>query len=81
VVTYFVVQSFQQGDKGFLIPDEPREARGPGQAQLWAEKLAANCAGAVAFARTGDPATGAWEDAVIIATFGLVPEAAVEMVS
>lgn len=81
MVTYYVVQSFQEGRKGYLIPDEPKEARGPGQAQLWAERLAASRAGAVAFARTGDPATGAWEDAVILAIFGLVPEAAVDMVS
>lgn len=80
MVTYFVVQSFQQGNKGFLIPDEPREAQGRGQALLWAQRLAAERAGALAFSRTGDPATGEWDDAEIICRLGLVPDQALEMV-
>lgn len=81
MVTYYVVQAFEEGAKGYLIPDEPKEARGPGHALLWASRLASMKAGVVAFSRTGDPETGAWEDAVVLATHGLVPEAAIEMVS
>ena len=55
MVTYFVVQSFEQGHKGMLIPDSPREARSAEQALAVALRLAAEKAGVVAFARTGNP--------------------------
>lgn len=35
--------------------------------------MAENAAGAVAFSRSGDPATGEFEDAVILREFGEVP--------
>lgn len=73
MITYYVVQSFQVGHKGVLIPDDPREAAGERQAISTAFRLAQERAGAIAFSRTGDPATGDYDDAVILCTHGLVP--------
>ena len=40
-----------------------------------ARRMATTSAGAVAFSRTGDPATGDFEEAVVIERFGEVPSA------
>lgn len=74
MLTYYVVQSFQQGDKGFLIPEEPRELKGPEQARVWAQRLAETRPAVVAFSRTGDPSTGDWSDAEIIFQAGALPD-------
>lgn len=81
MLTYYVVQSFRPGHKGYLIPDEAQRARSEGQARLLAARLADERAGVVAFSRTGDPSTGVYDDARIICQFGLVPEMAMQMVS
>ena len=81
MVTYFVVQSFEQGHKGMLIPDEPREARSADQALTVALRLAAEKAGVIAFERTGDPSTGEFADAVILAQHGKVPGEVLEAVA
>lgn len=81
MVTYYVVQSFQAGNKGYLIADEPREASGPGQAKLWASRLAGERAGVIAFSRTGDPVTGDYAEAEVICSFGELPDAIFEMAS
>lgn len=73
MVTYYVVQSFQQGNKGMLIPDQPRQARDKTHCESLATQAAdAGCV-VVAFARTGDPETGDWGDAVILAQHGDLP--------
>lgn len=74
MVTYFVVQSFRLGSKGVLIADEPWEAASDRQAISAAARLAQERAGAIAFFRTGNPDSGDWDDAVIIASHGLVPD-------
>lgn len=71
--TYFVVQAFVVGRKGALIADMPREARDEAQAIRLAERLASNRAGVIAFSRTGDPTTGDYDDAVVLARHGRVP--------
>ena len=48
------------------VPSEEQAAR-------LAERLASHKAGVIAFSRTGDPGTGEYEDAVIIAAFGEMP--------
>lgn len=73
MVTYFVVQSFQRGKKGMLIPDQPRQARDRSHCEYLAERLANSCASVVAFSRSGEPDTGAWDDAVILAVHGETP--------
>lgn len=73
MVTYFVVQTFQRGKKGALIPDIPRPARDRLHCERVAEKLAERSAGVVAFSRTGDPESDDWEDAMIISQYGETP--------
>jgi hypothetical protein len=43
-------------------------------AVMRAETLKPGCAGAIAFSRTGDPATGEFGDAKLIGKFGDVPD-------
>jgi hypothetical protein len=69
-VTYFVVIPFDRNDDGDLAAGEAREAISAGGAERGARELALRHAGAVAFSRTGDPSTGEFEDAVILAQFG-----------
>ncbi|BCH30260.1 hypothetical protein MesoLjLc_21900 [Mesorhizobium sp. L-8-10] len=70
MLTYFVVQSFERGKRGSLIADQPVEAQGLDQAIRMAERLSRVKAGVVAFSRRGSPATGDYEDAVIVAMYG-----------
>lgn len=74
MLTYFVVQSFERGKKGALVSDQPVEAQGYEHAMRMAERLSRFKAAVIAFSRTGDPATGDFEDAVIIASFGNLAE-------
>ncbi|WLR92158.1 hypothetical protein [Shinella zoogloeoides] len=73
MLTYFVVQSFQRGNKGMLVPDAPKEARDKRHCEQLALRLAQSSASVVAFSRSGDPEVGAWDDAVIIAQYGEDP--------
>lgn len=72
--TYFVVQSFARGSRGSLTADTPIEARSSDHAKRLADRLAGSKAGVVAFSRTGDSATGEFEDAVILCVSGTVPD-------
>jgi len=71
-VTYYVVVSFSRDDAGNVVPLEPVEAPNAEAAKRRAWCAAEKHAGAVAFSRTGDPGTGEFQDAEIIATFGEV---------
>jgi hypothetical protein len=73
-ITYFVVQPFEKNDEGEIFSVEPREARDGGHARRLGLQLAATHGGAVSFSRTGDPSLGDWEDAEVIASFGIVPD-------
>lgn len=76
VVTYHVVLAFIRSEEGDIVATEPKEARSADQAMRMAERLAAaepHC-GAIAFSRTGDPAAGEFEDAVVLKTIGEVDE-------
>lgn len=70
MLTYFVVQSFERGKKGGLVADQPVEAQGLEQAKRMAARLAQVKAGVVAFSRTGDPTTGDYGEAVVVAAYG-----------
>lgn len=74
MVTYFVVQSYEMGNKGILIPDDPQEAASERAALGMAYRLSLSKAGAIAFSRSGDPDTGDWADAVILVQHGLLPK-------
>lgn len=73
-MTYYVALAFTRSEDGGIVACEPKEARSADQAKRMAASLAASeghC-GAVAFSRTGDPALGDFEDAVILKTIGEV---------
>lgn len=74
----FVVQSFST-QKGRLSPDSPVQAQNTNHARRIAERLAVRKALVVAFQREGNPKTGEWEDAKLIAAFGDVPDEIREM--
>ena len=71
-MTYHVVIVFDRDAEGDLKPGEAREVMSPVVAERRARALALEHAGALAFSRTGDPATGDFHDAVILARFGEV---------
>jgi hypothetical protein len=73
-MTYYVALAFKKAedDGGDILACDPREARSSEQAIRMAGSLAkgeGHC-GAIAFARTGDPALGDFEDAVILQAVG-----------
>jgi hypothetical protein len=74
LVTYFVVQAYQAGKNGYLVPDDPRELPSGRQAEIAARILAASRPAVVAFSRTGDPVSGEWADAEIIYQAGNLPD-------
>ena len=71
-VTYCVVVPFIRTEDGGLVPIEPAEAPNADAAKRRARAAAEKHAGAVAFSRTGDPLTGEFGDADIIAVYGAV---------
>ena len=71
-MTYHVVVAFHRDAKGDLKPGETREVMSPIVAERRARALALEHAGALAFSRTGDPATGEFQDPVILPRFGEV---------
>ena len=71
-VTYYVFVLFDRNGEGDLKPGEGREVPSSQAAISAARKGVIGHAGAVAFSRTGDPATGEFEDAVILAQYGEV---------
>ena len=73
-MTYYVALAFTRSEDGEIVACEPKEARSSDQAIRMAGTMAAmegHC-GAIAFSRTGDPALGDFEDAVILKTVGEV---------
>ena len=71
-ITYYVVIPFDRTEDGELKPGEPQQAISASAASQRATVLAFEHAGVVAFSRTGDPATGEFEDAVILSQAGEV---------
>ena len=73
-VTYYVALPFVAADDG-VAAGEPTECFNPTTVVMRAEALARKegNVGAVAFSRSGDPATGEFQDAKIIKSFGEVP--------
>ena len=71
-VTYYVVVPFDFDESGDLRAGEAKEAASARAAERSASASVPRHAGAVAFSRTGDSATGDFENAVILAQFGQV---------
>jgi len=74
-VTYYVALPFVFSDEG-VAAAEAIECFNPNAAVMKAEALSRKegYIGAVAFSRSGDPATGDFGDANVIRRFGDVPE-------
>ena len=74
-VTYFVALPFVATDDG-IAAGEPIECFNPVAVVMRAEALSRRegHVGAVAFSRTGDPATGEFGDAKLLKKFGDVPD-------
>ncbi len=71
-ISYHVVVPFARSEDGDLAPLEPMEAPNGESARRRAQAAAAKHGGAIAFSRTGDPNTGEFGEAVILATCGEV---------
>jgi hypothetical protein len=71
-LTYYVVLPFFRTSDGEVLADEPIEVSDADRARRQAERVARSKGGAIAFSRTGDPVTGEFDDAVILASFGEV---------
>ena len=71
-VTYYVALPFARDEAGDVAAGEPQECPNAGKAGRVASLLADDpkYCGAIAFSRTGDPAMGDFEDAVILKSFG-----------
>jgi hypothetical protein len=74
-VTYFVALPFVATDDG-IAAGEPTECFNPSAVVMRAEALSRKegHVGAVAFSRTGDPATGDFRNAKVLKKFGDVPD-------
>lgn len=74
-ITYYVALPFVVADDG-LAAGEPIECFNPNAVVMKAEALSRveGHVGALAFSRTGDPATGDFGDAKVIRKFGDVPD-------
>ncbi|MHA6690565.1 hypothetical protein [Devosia sp. A449] len=73
-VTHFVVQAYRKGKRGKIEAEEPKVARDENNALAMAERLALSRHAVIAFSRTGDTETGDFDDPVILAKHGAVPE-------
>jgi hypothetical protein len=76
MVTYYVALPFVRLENGGLAPGQAVECPHSAAAIRRADAMSRNevNAGAVAFARCGSPELGEFADAVILKTFGDVPE-------
>ncbi|MDA9393072.1 hypothetical protein WN73_21360 [Bradyrhizobium sp. CCBAU 45394] len=74
-VTYYVALPFVLADDG-VAAGEAVECLSANAAVMRAEALSRKpgCAGAIAFSRSGDPATGEFGEAKLIRKFGDAPE-------
>lgn len=73
---YVVIPFLQRGKK--VVADQPRIARDEQHAKVMASRLAETRPAVVAFSRSGDPDLGEFDDPVILAQYGELPEDARE---
>ncbi len=71
-ITYYVALPFSRSEDGDIVVGTARECSSPMSAIHTARRFAADGAGAIAFSRTGDPATGEFSNAVVLNKFGEV---------
>ena len=71
-VTYHFVVAFDRNVEGDLKPGEAQQVMSSSLGRTPARALALEHAGSLAFSRTGNPAMGEFENAVILKQFGEV---------
>ena len=82
VLTWFVALPFTRSEEGEIVAGEARECpTGPAAERAACAMMRAEAVGAVAFSRSGDPALGEFEDAVVIASFGEIPRDLAELMA
>lgn len=72
--TYFVVQPFQETNRGAIVALPALSARDADHALRLIAQQKRVAAGVVAFSRRGDPDTGDYEEAVVLSLWGKVPD-------
>ena len=72
-VMCYVALPFVRNEEGDLVPGDAQDRQSAAAAERLARRRAGVADGAVAFSRTGDPATGDFDDAVVIRAVGDVP--------
>jgi hypothetical protein len=72
--TFYVVQPFSKGKRGALKADLPIQVSSEGSAIRRAESLAETKVGVLAFSQSGDPEMGDFDEPVVLARHGEVPE-------
>jgi hypothetical protein len=74
MITYFVLLPFERNGDGELVAGAAMEVKTAESARNQAKHLTEKRVGAVVFSRTGDPAAGEFDDAIILASYGDVPD-------
>lgn len=72
--TYFVVQPYQETNRGALVALPAIAAKDADQALRLLAQQKRVAAGVIAFSRRGDPEAGDYEDAVVLSRWGRVPD-------
>ena len=76
--TYFIVQPFQETNRGALVALPAIAARDAEHARRLVTRQAGVAVGAIAFSRRADPDAGDYEEAVVLMRWGKVPDDDVE---
>jgi hypothetical protein len=71
--TYYVALPFLRTEEGDLVAGEAKECQTETGARRAAYRMSLTHIGAVAFSRTGDPATGDFADAIVLQSYGEAP--------
>ena len=72
--TYFVVQPYQETNRGALVAQPAIAAKDADHALRLVSHQKRVAVGVVAFSRRGDAETGDYEDAVVLSRWGRVPD-------
>lgn len=72
--TIYVVQGFEAGKKGALVPLAPVSFKTEAQARARAERMSETCVGVIAVAQSADVDIGEYGDPVVLVMYGEVPE-------
>lgn len=74
IQTYFVVQPYQETNRGGLVALPAIAAKDADHALRLVSHQKRVAAGVIAFSRRGDPETGDYEDAVVLSRWGRLPD-------